>query len=343
MNYIRALVTTTALFTLASVTQASPQTATKPYRFIRQIDIGGEGGWDYLTIDSASRRLFVTHGTKVEVIDLDSNAVVGTVEGLPGVHGVALAPQMKLGFASNGAEAKAAVFDLDTLKVSSKVATGENPDAILFEPLQGEVYTFNGRGHSATVFNAKSGTAVATIPLPGKPEFAVLDSAAGLIYDNIEDKNAVVVIDIHTHAVAKTWPVAPCESASGMAFDSEHSRLFLGCENHLMAMLDSKTGKFIAGVPIGEGVDANAFDPVTQLAFSSNGEGNVTIAHEDSPTHLKVIQTLTTVKGARTMALDSQTHRIYLAVADREQPTATSKGRPPVIPGTFRILVYGME
>ena len=238
------------------------------------------------------------------------------------------------------------MFDLKTLAVRSKIATGEGPDAILFAQSRNEVYTFNGRAHSATVFDAQSGKVLATIALPGKPEFAVEDAAAGRIYNNIEDKNAVVVIDARTHAVLNTWPAAPCESASGMAIDISHHRLFLGCDNQMMVMMDSTSGKVITTVPIGEGVDANAFDPGTQLAFSSNGSGTVTIAHEESPTSLKIVQTLQTTKGARTMALDPLTHRIYLAVAERKESPKNAEGvpqRPAVIPDTFRVLVYGMD
>jgi hypothetical protein len=225
------------------------------------------------------------------------------------------------------------------------VDTGENPDAILYVPGHHEVYAFNGRGKSATVFEAKTGKIVATIPLSGKPEFAVFDPEADKIYNNIEDKNEVAVIDPKTHSVAARWPIAPGEAASGMALDRQHHRLFLGCDNKLMVMMDSSTGKVIATVPIGEGVDANVFDPSTGLAFSSNGEGTVTIASEDSPEKLIVVQTLKTARSARTMTIDPKTHRIYLAAADFEaSPTpapGTERQRPKMIPGTFRILVYG--
>lgn len=332
--------------TLSFAAQAANKEAAKSYRAIGEIPIGGDGGWDYLTVDSAARRLYVTHGTKVHVIDLDKNALVGAIEGTPGVHGVALAPDLKLGFTSNGAEGKAATFDLSTLTITSRVETGANPDAILYEPNQREVYTFNGRGHSATVYNAQTGKVMATIALSGKPEFAVEDVKAGIVYNNIEDKNEVVAIDVRSHEVKHTWPAAPCESASGMANDIAHHRLFLGCENKMMVMMDSSTGKVLANVPIGAGVDANAFDPSTQLAFASNGEGNVTIAHEDSPTSLRVVQTLETAKGARTMTLDPVTHKIYLVTADRianPEPNPTGERRSPYVPGTFKVLVYGLE
>jgi DNA-binding beta-propeller fold protein YncE len=318
------------------------------YHFLKEIPVGGDGGWDYLSVDEAGRRLYVSHATKVVVVDLDQEAVAGEVADTPGVHGFALAPGLGRGFSSNGRENKASIVDLKTLKTLSKVDTGENPDAILYEPGQEEVYTFNGRGRSATVFEAKSGKVVATIPLSGKPEFAVADPKAGRVYSNIEDKNEVAVIDTKTHKVVNTWPIAPGEEASGMAFDVAHHRLFLGCGGtKLMVMMDSTNGKVVASVPIDQGVDANAFDPGTQLAFSSNGEGTVTVAHEDTPDKLTVVQTLKTERGARTMALDPKTHRLYLASAKYEAAPEQSAGaprqRPRAVPGTFKILVYGME
>jgi YVTN family beta-propeller protein len=288
--------------------------------------VGGAGAFDYLTVDSAGRRLYVSHGTKIVVIDLDKSAVCGEVADTPGVHGIAIAPELGRGFSSNGREAKASLFDLATLQTISKTETGPNPDAIIYEAGRQEVYTFNGRGNNATVIDAKTGKVTATIPLAGKPEFAAADPQAGRVFCNLEDKSQVAVIDVKTREVVGNWPIAPGEEASGMSIDTEHHRLFIGCHNQLMAMIDSTNGKVVATVPIGNGVDANAFDPGTQLAFSSNGEGTVTIAHEDSPDKLTVVQTLKTQKGARTMALDPKTHNIYLAVGSGE---------------SFKILAYG--
>jgi YVTN family beta-propeller protein len=221
--------------------------------------------------------------------------------------------------------------------------TGTNPDAILFEPGQNEVYAFNGRGQSATVIDVKSAKVVATIPLGGKPEFAQADPAAGRVYNNIEDKNEVAVIDTKLHQVVANWPIAPGEEASGMAMDLKNHRLFLGCGgSKTMMMMDSASGKVITSVPIGQGVDANAFDPETQLAFASCGDGTVTIAHEDTPDKLTVVQTLETQRGSRTMALDPKTHKIYLAAAKFEAP-AEGQRRGKMVPDSFKILVYGME
>jgi len=315
------------------------------YHFLKEIPIAGDTGWDYLSIDSGARRLYVTHGTHIVVVDLNTDAVVGDIPDTPGVHGFALDLERGRGFASDGGEAKVSVVDLKTLATTSKVGTEEGPDGILYEPGREEVYAFDGRAHAATVISAASGQVVATIKLPGKPEFPAADPRANRVYDNIEDKSEVVAIDTKTHQVVSDWPIAPGESASGMAFDAAHHRLFLGCENHLMLMMDSTNGKVVASVPIGSGVDANAFDDKLQLAFSSNGEGTVTIAHEDSPTKLTVVQTLKTQPSARTMALDPKTHRIYLAAATFGPAPAQAAGaprrRPPIVPGSFKVLVYG--
>ncbi len=296
------------------------------YHLLKEIPIPGKAQWDYLKVDPEANRLYLSHGTKVEVVDLATGTIVGAIEDTPGVHGIALAPKLGRLFTSNGQENKASIVDSKSLKTLSKVSTGANPDSILFEPIQSEVYTFNGRGKSATVFNPESGQIIATVDLGGKPEFATDDPQAGKIYVNLEDRSEVAVLDTKSHKVVSHWPIAPGKSASGMAIDLEHHRLFLGCDNKLMVMMDSVAGKVVATVPIGAGVDANAFDPTTQLAFSSNGEdGNTTIAREISPDKLTVIQVLKTAVGARTMALNPKTHDIYL----------------PAPTPSFRLLVYG--
>ena len=326
---------------------AAAFSADKPYRLLKPIPVGGEGGWDYISIDNAARRLYVAHSTFIEAVDLAKGTVAGRVEGLNGAHGFAVAPELGLGFASSGRDSKAAIVDLKTLKVLSWVATGENPDAILYVSTMKEVYTFNGRGKSATVFEAKSGKITATIALPGKPEFAVFDPKAGMIYNNIEDKSVVVAIDAKTHAVVSTWPIAPGEEASGLAIDLKTHHLFIVCDNKLMVLMDAATGKVLSTAPIGAGVDAAAFDPETGLAFSSNGEGNVTVVRENPAGTLTVVQTLATARSARTMILDPATHRIYLPAAEFEPQPAPKpdepRQRPKVVSGTFRILVAGAE
>ena len=314
-----------------------------PYHLIKEIPVGGDGGWDYLTVDSAGQRLYVSHGTKVVVIDLAKDRFVGEITNTPGVHGIAIAPDLGLGVTSNGRENKAGIVDLKTLQTLSKVDTGQNPDGMLYEPGRKEAYLFNGRGQSATVVDVKAGKIVATIPLGGKPEFAQADPKAGRVYDNLEDKNEVAVIDTKSHQVVTNWPIAPGEEASGMAIDLKKHRLFLGCGgSKTMVMMDSTSGKVITSVPIGDGVDANAFDPGTGFAFASCGDGTTTIAHEDSPDKLTVVQTLATQRGSRTIALDPKTHKIYLAAAKFEAP-AEGQRRGKMVPDSFKILVYGME
>jgi YVTN family beta-propeller protein len=313
-----------------------------PYHFVKEIPVEAETGWDYLSIDAAAHRLYVSHGVKLVAIDTQTDTVVGEIADTPGVHGFALAPDLGRGFSSNGRENKVSIVDLKTLQTVQKVDTGANPDAILYEPSTHEVYVFNGRGQSATVIDAKTGAVVATVPLGGKPEAGAADAKAGKVYVNIEDKNTIAVIDIATHTVTATWPIAPGEEASGMAIDPERHRLFIGCSNKLMLMIDSTSGKVVGQVPIGGGVDSNWFDPETKLAFSSNGEGTVTVAREESAASLTPVQTLQTRRGARTMALDPVTHTIYLAAVNYEPQPEGSKERPKPQAGTFRILVYQM-
>jgi len=312
------------------------------YKFSKQIAVPG-GGWDYLSVDAQARRLYLSHSSKVVVINLDHAMIEGEISDTPGVHGFAIAPELGRGFSSNGREAKASIVELKTMKTLSKVDTGENPDAILYEPSRREVYAFNGKGKSATVFEAESGKVVATIPLSGKPEFAACDPVAGLVYCNIEDKNEVTVIDAKKHEVAKTWPLAPGGAPTGMALDLAHHRLFVGCHNKQMIVLDSDSGKIVATVPIGAGVDATWFDPEPQLVFNSNGDGTVTIIREETPDKYTVVQTLPTAAGARTMALDPKTHAIYLPAVQPEPAEAKDAGTPGKRPKDINVLVYTLE
>ncbi|MEO6992283.1 MAG: YncE family protein [Lacunisphaera sp.] len=330
----------------ASLILAPISRADGSYHPLHEITIGGEGGWDYLSVDASSHRLYVTHGNKVVVVDTTTDAVVGEIADTPGVHGFVAVPELGRGFASNGRENKASIVDLKTLKTIAKVETGANPDAILYEAGQREVYTFNGRGQSVTVFEAATGKVVATIPVGGKPEFAQGDAKAGRVYFNLEDKSEVLAIDTKTHQIVNHWPIAPGEEATGMAIDLAHHRLILGCGNAKIIIMDNTNGKVVAVIDAGEGIDATSFDPGTQLAFASaGGSGNVTIAHEDTPDKFSLVQTLETVRSARTMTLDPLAHKIYLAAAQFEtQPAAPTEGkhtRPKMIPGTFKILVYG--
>jgi YVTN family beta-propeller protein len=323
---------------------AQPRAAEGPYQLIKEIQIGGEGGWDYLNVDSVAKRLYVSHGTKVVVVDTASNEIVGEIADTPGVHGAVAAPSLGRVFTSNGRGNTASIVDAKTLQTISKVETPANPDFIMYEPKQKEVYTFNGGGKSASVIDAASGKVVATIPLGGKPEAGVSDGA-GRVFVNIENLNNIAVIDVATHAVVANWPIAPGEEAAGLAIDTKNHRLFIGAHNNLMVMMDATNGKVVGQVPIGPGVDATWFDPGTGYAFSSCGDGTTTIAHEDSSDKLTVVQTLKTERGARTMALDPSTHRIYLAAARYEAPAAgaPANARPQIVPNSMHMLVYGIN
>ena len=315
------------------------------YHFVTEIPIGGEGGWDILTIDSNASRLYLAHGTKIVVVDLKKNSIAGEIADAPGVHAFVAVPEVQRGFSSNGKESKSSVVDLTTLKTTSKIDTGPNPDAIVYEPRHGEVYVFNHTGNSVTIINAKAATVSATIPLEGNPEFAALDEAAGRVYCNIEDKSEVAVIDVDKYEVVAHWSLAPGEGPSGIALDARHHRLFSGCHNKMMVMLNTDTGKVLNTVPIGAGVDGSAFDDTTKLVFASCGDGTMTIAREEAPDKLTILQSLKTERGARTMAIDPKTHRLYLPSAQFQPPPSSSPGvspgRPTVVPNTLKLLVYG--
>jgi YVTN family beta-propeller protein len=319
-------------------------TAGDAYKFLNEIPIGGEGGWDILTIDSAAKRLYLSHATKVVVVDLEKNAVAGEITDTPGVHGFIPIPELQRGFSTNGRENKSSVVDLATLKTTSKIDTGDGPDAFAYDAKHGELYIFNHKGGSATVIDAKSTKVVATIQLGGEPEFGISDDAAGKVYVNLEDKSEVAVIDAAKHEVVTRWPLAPGTEPTGIAFDAAHHRLFSTCHNKMMEMLDTTNGKVVGSVPIGAGVDGCAFDDATQLAFASCGEGTTTIAKEDGD-KLTLVQTLKTERSARTMAIDPKTHRIYLPSAQFEPPATPTPGasptRPKMVPNTMKLLVYG--
>lgn len=331
-----------ALIALFSLIAAS---AFADWRVVRHIPIGGTGGWDYVAIDSASRRAYVSHGSSVEVVDIDSGKVVGLMPDTPGVHGIAVDYAGGRGFISDGRVSTMTIFDLKTLaRIRDVKTTGDNPDAIMFDAGSQHVFTFNGRGKNATVFNTR-GNVVATIDLGGKPEFGVSDGE-GHVFVNIEDTSELAMIDTKKNVVAKRWKLASCESPSGLAIDRNHHRLFTVCENEIMAVVDAKSGKVVATVPTGKGTDAAAFDEANQLAFASNGQsGTLTVVHESSPDKYEVVTNVATQRSARTMALDSKTRHIFLPAAKfGEAPAPTEKNprpRPPVVPGSFELLEVG--
>ncbi|MBZ5533557.1 MAG: c-type cytochrome [Acidobacteriia bacterium] len=332
-----------ALICVFVVAFSLPALAPVQYQLKHKHVLGGDGGWDYLTYDPAGKRLFISRGTHVMVVDPEKGTVLGDIPDTAGVHGIALAPDLGKGFTSNGRDNTVTVFDLKTLKETAKIKTegGENPDAIMYDAFSKRVFAFNGRSKNATVIDAVTDKLVGNIPLNGKPEFAVADGK-GLVFVNIEDTSELTSINAAKAAVAHTWKITGCEEPSGLDMDVTHRRLFAGCHNKVMAVINADDGKVVATVPIGEGVDANAFDPGTQLAFSSNGDGTLTVVHEDSPDKYTVVQNAETQKFARTMALDTNNHNVYLVTAEIEiVPPAKEGDRPSrkMKPGTFTLLV----
>lgn len=314
------------------------------YKLTKTIPIGGEGGWDYLYADSANRRLYVSHGTEVDVLDLDTEALVGKIPGTNGVHGIAIADDLGRGFISDGRDNQVTIFDIKTLSVISTVKTGTNPDGIVYDGYSKRVFAFNGRSKDMTAIDAADGNVAGTVALGGKPEFPATDGK-GNIYANIEDRNEIVHFDPKTLEVKHHWSIAPqCDSPSGLAIDPESRRLFSVCENKIMAVVDADSGKVITTVPTGAGTDAAAFDPGTKLAFASNGQdATLTVIKEESADKFKLVENAKTQRGARTMALDRQTHKIYLSDAEfgpAPEPTADNpRPRPKIVPGSFKLLV----
>ncbi len=317
--------------------------AAEPYRLLKEIPIGGEGGWDYITVDPAGHRLYVSHATKVVVVDIDAGKVIGEIPDTSGVHGFAIAPELGRGFSSNGRANTSTIVDLKTLKALGTVKTGGNPDAIFYEPTRREVYTMNGSGKSATVFEAQTGKVVATIPLGGKPEAVAEDVSTNRLFVNLEDTGAIGVIDTRTHALVATWPLTGCEEPTGLGYDARNHRLFSACANKVMTVTDSTSGKRVTTVAIGNGADGAAFDAATGFAFASNGaDGTMTIAHLDTPNTLTVVQTLSTLVSGRTMILDPVSHSIFVPAA-QTIPNPSGRGRPQPVPGTFKVLMYRMR
>jgi DNA-binding beta-propeller fold protein YncE len=319
-----------------------PIAAQQPYKVIDRWKIGGDGFWDYLTADGQANRLYLTHGMRVDVVDTQTGKLIGAITGLHGIHGVALDTAGKFGYISDGGANAIVVFDRATLATVATVPAGTGPDAIIFEPATQTVWAFNGRSKDATVLSAATNKVVATIPLPGKPEFAAVDGK-GTVFDNIEDKSEIVRLDAKTLKLTAEWP-AGCESPSGLAFDVAGARLFPVCDGNKMGVLDSNTGKLLATAAIGRGPDAAGWDAAHKLAFASCGEGVLSVIDASAPSY-PTIETLPTQAGARTMAYDSAADRVYLVTAEfgpRPAPTPENpRARPPIVPGSFTILVVG--
>ena len=327
---------------LISISTSFSQAIHSGYRIADKIHLEGDGGWDYLTMDDFSSRLYISHGTVCQVLDVNGKKVAGTIPDTKGIHGIAVARELNKGFTSNGRDTSVTVFDLRTLQVITKIkVTGSNPDAILYDPFSHKIFTFNGRSSNSTVIDANTNQVIGTIVLPGKPEFSVTDGK-GKVFVNIEDKSLVCWINPVTLKVEKTWPIAPGEEPSGLAIDSKDHRLFIVCGNKLMIVLDADNGNVVSKLIIGERVDGVAYDPALKRVYSSNGDGTMTVVQEENKDTFKVIENFATQKGARTIAVNPRTHRIYLPVAEYEAaPAATTDNphpRPAVKANSFMIL-----
>jgi DNA-binding beta-propeller fold protein YncE len=313
------------------------------YHLARTVVIGGEGFWDYLAHDGVRHRLFLSHATQVEVVDDGSGKILGRIPDTPGVHGIALAQDLGRGFVSNGRDSSVTIFDLRTLEVLGRVhVAARNPDAILYDSTSRRVLTFNGGSANAVGLDAATGRLIGSVPLGGKPEFAVADGRGG-VFVNIEDRGEIVRLDAATLSVRARWPLAGCEEPTGLALDRAHARLFSTCGNGRMVVVDAGTGRIVGSLPIGRGVDGSAFDPATGLAFASNGEGTITVVREESADSFRVLGNVTTRRGARTMTLDPLTHRLFTVSAAFGPPPAPTaeqpRPRPSIVPGSFTLLV----
>lgn len=343
LNRISAVI---CLFGCHLALSAQPSEGLK-FTITNRYNVGGEGGWDLLTFDTKRHHLFISRSSHVQVLDADSGKVVGDIPGTEGVHGIALADDLNLGFTSNGKSNSVTVFDLTTLDVVETIKiSGLNPDAILYEPVSKHIYVFNGHSSNATVIDAITRKEINTIKLPGKPELAV-SNKAGNVFVNIEDKNEIVVINSNTDKILKTFPIGSNEEPSGLAIDREHNRLFSVCANNKMVVLDSETGRIVSELAIGSSPDSAAFDPNLGIVLSSNGDGTLTIIKENDAEHFSVFQNVVTQKGARTLAYDPEQHRAYLVTASfGETPPATTehpKPRPAILPNSFVVLVVSLR
>jgi YVTN family beta-propeller protein len=329
---------------IAALLASTADAGAASYRVADRFPVGGDGKWDYPSLDSATQRLYLSRGTHVVIVDTQTGHIAGYIADTPGVHGIALAPELGRGYISLGKSDQVKVFDLKTLDVVATVKVGTKPDAIVYEPQTRQVFVFNGHSSNASVIDATISKVVATIALGGTPEFARADGA-GTVYANIESTNELVALDTKGRKVTARWPLPGCEGPTGLALDSAHHRGFSACANKRMSILDLNTGRSVATVPIGAFVDGAEFDADSQNAFSANGDGTLTVVHEADPEHFTVAQTLATARGARTIALDTSRHKLYLPTARFEETASARADEPkgPVVPGSFVVLVVDAE
>lgn len=313
------------------------------YHQTKAIPVAGEGGWDLVTVDSDAGRVYVTHKTKLDVLDAHSGAILGEVTPLDGAHGVAIVPDLGIGFASSGNENRVIVFDLQSFAVTGRIATGKKPDTVIYDPATKRVFVFNAGSDNATVIDPARRKKIGTVKLEGAPEFAVADGK-GTVFVNIEDRNELVAIDAHRRKVVRNWPLAPCDEPASLAMDHATRRLFAGCGNSLLAVVDADSGRVIATLPIGQHVDSTVFDPATREIISAAADGTLTVIHEDDADHYHVAEVVKTKPRSRTVGLDAKTHRLFVPSAEfGPAPPASPqnpKARPPVLPGTFGVLIY---
>lgn len=318
---------------------AAPSPGASGYKVIKTVPVGGEGGWDYVYVDSRARRVYISRGTHTVVMDADTYAVVGDIPDTQGVHGIAIASDLGRGFTSNGRSNDVTIFDLKTLKPIGNVKTDANPDAIVYDPVSKRVFTFNGRGKNTTAINAADGTVAGTLALGGKPEFAAVDGK-GNIFVNNEDTSEIIEINAQKITETHRWPLAPCKSPSGLAMDAKNRRLYSVCDDKVSVVVNADTGKVVATPEIGNGPDAAAFDPESNDFLASCGEGVLTVVHQDSPDKYAVVENVPTKRSARTMGLDLKTHNIFMPAADFDPP-APGERRGKMKPDSFVIVVVG--
>jgi len=321
--------------TVATVTPLLTQSSS--YRITHTYTLGGDGGWDYIVPDPPNHRLFIGRQNRVMVVDEDNGTLLGEVTGIQGAHGTALAEAAAHGFATSGNDQSVVMFDLKTFKVLGRIPAAEDADAIIYDRASNRVFTFNGDAHSSTVIDPEAGTLITNIPLGGKPEYGA-SAGDGKVYANLTDTSEVVEIDAKAATVSRRWPTAPCKQPVAMAIDTAHHRLFSGCRSGVMAMSDYQAGKVVATAPIGAGVDGVAFEPTSANAFASNADGTLTVIHQDAPDQYHVVENVQTAQGARNMGLDPTNHRLFL-VSAKFGPAAGNRGRGPVLPGTFTLMV----
>jgi len=312
------------------------------YRVTHTYALGGDGSWDYVVPDPPNHRLFIARQTRVMVVDEDSGTLLGEVSGIQGAHGTAVAESTGHGFATSGNDQSVVMFDLKTYKVLGRIPAAEDADAIVYDSVSNRVFTLNGDAHSSTVIDPREGKVITNLPLGGKPEYGVA-AGDGKVYANLTDNAEVVEIDAKTAAVSRRWATTGCKAPVSMAIDTAHHRLFSGCRSGVMAVSDYQAGKVVATIPIGMGVDGAGFDAASGNAFASNADGTLTVIHQDSPDQYRVVENVATPQGSRNMGLDPSNHRVFLVSAKFGPPPATGRGRPPVLPGTFALLVIELD